>query len=118
MAWVIEFYGNEAEGCPVREFLLGLNKPRRAKVVALIQQLGEHGPTLPFPYSSHIRGKLYELRGHYGREQYRVLYFGAPGRVFVLLHAFVKRTATVPERDIKLAEERMKVYLRATEKPR
>ncbi len=77
----------------------------------MIQLLEEQGPTLPFPYSSQIRGRLRELRAHFGRQQYRVLYFGAPGRMFVLLHGFVKRTARTPAADIAIAEARMARYL-------
>jgi hypothetical protein len=72
--WLVEFYASRTEGCPVRGFLLGLDVPRRAKLVAIIRLLEEQGPTLPFPYSSQIRGKLRELRTHYGKEHYRVLY--------------------------------------------
>lgn len=109
--WRVEFYESQGEGCPVRHFLLGLDRPRRAKVVALVRLLEELGPALPFPYSSQIRGKIRELRTQHGGERYRVLYFGAPGRTFVLLHAFAKRTQATPERDIALAERRMITYL-------
>jgi phage-related protein len=109
--WGVEFYEDQAEGCPVREFLLALDKPQRAKLVALIRLLEEQGPLLPFPYSSQIRGKLRELRTQYGKEHYRLLYFGAPGRTFVLLHAFTKRAPATPEREIALAERRMVAYL-------
>jgi len=71
--WVVEFYESQAEGCPVRDFLSVLDGSRRAKLVALIRLLEEMGPTLPFPYSSQIRGNLRELRAHYGREHYRLL---------------------------------------------
>lgn len=108
--WVA-FYESRAEGCPVREFLLALYTPRRAKLVALIRLLEEQGPVLPFPYSSQIRGKLRELRTQYGKEHYRVLYFGAPGGTFVLLHAFTRRAPLTPEREIVLAERRMVAYL-------
>ena len=65
---------------------------------------------MPFPYSSQVRGKIRELRAHYGNEQYRVLYFGTPGRVFVLLDAFEKRTGPVPDRHVRVAEARMHRY--------
>lgn len=94
----------------VEIFLDALDKKRRGKVLALIRLLEEQGPTLPFPYSSQVRGKIRELRAHYGDEQYRVLYFSAPGRVFVLLHAFQKRTAQIPERHLRIGEARMKTY--------
>jgi phage-related protein len=110
--WAVAFYESEEEGTPVAAFLDALEPPRRAKVLAMIRLLEEQGPALPFPYSSQIRGRLRELRAHFGREQYRVLYFGAPGRVFVLLHGFVKRTAQTPSRDIDIGEARMARYLR------
>ena len=91
----------------MRDFLDALDEPRRAKVVALIRLLEEQGPALPFPYSSQVRGKLRERRTQYGKAHYRVLYFGAPRRVFVLLHAFVKRTPATPARDLAAAEARM-----------
>ncbi len=109
--WVLEFYESRAEGCPVRDFLLALDMPQRAKLVALIQLLEEQGPVLPFPYTSQIRGKLRELRTHYGKVHYRVLYFGAADRTFVLLHAFTKRTPATPEREIAVAARRMLAYL-------
>ena len=110
--WAVAFYESDEDGSPVQVFLDALDLPRRAKVLAVIRLLQEQGPTLPFPYSSQVRGRLRELRAHFGREQYRVLYFGAPGRVFVLLHTFGKRTARTPERDIAVAEGRMQRYLR------
>lgn len=113
--WKIEFYESDDDGYPVQDFLDGLDKPRRAKVVALIALLEEQGPTLPFPYSSQVRGKVRELRTQYGKERYRVLYFGGPKRTFVLLHALEKSTEKLPERDIKIAEERMKRYLEENE---
>jgi phage-related protein len=111
----VEFDESDDEGCPVQEFLDALDKPRRAKLLAAIKLLEEEGPTLPFPYSSQVRGKLRELRAHYGSEQYRVLYFGAPNRALVLLHALQKRTKKLPERDIKLAQKRMEQHLERRE---
>lgn len=54
--------------------------------------LEERGPHLPFPYSSQVEGRLRELRVHFGRTLYRILYYGDAERTFVLLHAFTKRT--------------------------
>ena len=70
---------------------------------------------MSFPYSSRVRGKIRELRTQYGKDRYRVLYFGAPGRMFVLLHALEKSTEKIPEGDIRIAEARMKKYLEQLE---
>ncbi len=110
-AWMVVFYETEDGDCPVQVFLDGLDGKRRAKLLAMIRLLEEQGPTLPFPYSSQVRGKIRELRAHYGDDQYRVLYFGAPGRAFVLLHAFQKRSEQIPERDVRIATARMQEFL-------
>lgn len=113
-AWSIQFFEEDGRR-PVEDFLDDLDNPRRAKVVAVVALLGEQGPNLPFPYSSQVRGKIRELRTQYGKDRYRVLYFGAPERIFVLLHAFQKNTAKVPESDIRIAENRMKKYVQQLE---
>ncbi len=73
----------------------------------VIQILSEFGIDLPFPYSSQVEGRLRELRARYGKNQYRVLYYGDANRIFVLLHAFEKRSQKLPQREIRIAMERM-----------
>lgn len=60
-------------------------------------------PPLPFPHSSQVDGQLRELRCHYGRDLYRILYQRS-GNLFVLLHALEKRTGTLPQTDIDIAK--------------
>jgi len=103
--------------CPVAGFIDSLDEPRQAKVLAVIELLKRHGPTLPHPYSSQLRGKLRELRTQHGRDKYRVLYFGAPDRTFVLLHAFRRRAEKTPAREIEIAEGRMADYLKQGDEP-
>jgi phage-related protein len=62
-------------------------------------------PHLPFPHSSQVEGELRELRCHYGRNHYRILYRRSE-RLLVLLHVFEKRSAKIPEREIRTARER------------
>jgi len=69
--------------------------------------LEEWGPRLPFPYSSQVEGRLRELRVHYGRTLYQVLYYADPQRTFVLLHAFEKRSQALPEAELRVAMKRM-----------
>ena len=72
-SWQTEFYEREEGGCPVQDFLNALDKPPRAKVLALVRLLAEQGP--------------------------------------LLLHGFSKRTTKTSERDIRIAEARMREYL-------
>ena len=61
-------------------------------------------PDLPFPHSSQVDGQLRELRCHFGRSLYRVLYRRS-GNLVILLHALSKTTAKIPASDIKITNE-------------
>jgi len=105
--WRYGFYQDREGEEPVREFILSLDKKARGKVLQAIQILSEFGPALPFPYSSHVEGKLRELRAHYGKTLYRILYYQDARGVFILLHAFEKKAPKIPKREIKIARDRM-----------
>jgi phage-related protein len=97
--------GNE----PVDDFIDQL-RPEEAQVaidnqIDRLNMLRTTDPPLPFPHSSQIEGELRELRCHYGRRLVRVLYRRS-GNLFVLLHAFEKRSRLVPEEDKALARAR------------
>lgn len=106
--WPIELYEEQDGASPVRGFIDAFPREKRAKLLAIVDLLGDKGPTLQFPFSSHVRGKVRELRTHYGRDHYRILYAPTRRRGFVLLHAVVKRSAALTEQDIRLAEERLR----------
>jgi len=104
----IIFYTAENGDSPIDEFLDGLDKKSRAKIVALLSLLEEQGPNLKRPYADIIRGKIRELRIHHSSNQYRILYFFQMRDQIVLTHAFSKKTQQLRERDIELAERRMR----------
>jgi hypothetical protein len=72
--WTIEFF-EEAGSVPVRDWLDNLPEEVRAKVLARIELLKKHGPTLDYPYTSQIEGRLREARLRVGKTRHRVLYF-------------------------------------------
>lgn len=74
-------------------------------MIERIDCLDETNPLLAYPYSSQIEGELRELRCHYGKTHYRVLYRRSEQFV-ILLHVFRKMTAAVPEGDKQLARDR------------
>lgn len=93
---------------PVREYLEVLPPEAREEIVAtvtLLNRLSPNDPPLPFPFSSQVEGPLRELRCHYGRTLYRILYQRS-GNLFILLHAFAKRSARLSDADKALAQER------------
>src|SRR6266851_9002929 len=115
MSWRVDFFLDERGRAPVEEYLTGLPLEHRAKLMALIKMLEQEGPNLPFPYSSQVRAKLRELRTQQGKDKLRNFYFGDARRVFVLLHGIVKRSAKLPEEDIRIAEARMELHGRRLE---
>jgi hypothetical protein len=115
MKWQVDFFVDERGDAPLEEYLTGLPLRHRAKLLALIKMLEQEGPNLPFPYSSQVRGKLRELRTQQGKDKLRILYFGDAKRVFILLHGIVKRSAQLPEEDIRIAETRMEWHARRLE---
>ncbi|MEK7281076.1 MAG: type II toxin-antitoxin system RelE/ParE family toxin, partial [Chloroflexota bacterium] len=71
MAWTVEFYEEEDGSAPAEDFIAGLLKQHKVKILALVKLLGEYGPSLLFPYSSQVRGKLRELRTQYAKDKIR-----------------------------------------------
>lgn len=62
---------------PVRDFLDALDDEVAATLALQIDRLNmlsDEMPHLPFPHTSQVEGELRELRCHYGRQLYRVLY--------------------------------------------
>jgi phage-related protein len=67
--------------------------------------LANDDPPLPFPHTSQIDGPLRELRCHFGRAHYRILYRRS-GNLFVLLHMIRKTSKAVPPAEIEIAKQR------------
>jgi phage-related protein len=95
MTWGVEFYEDESGKRPVEEFLECLPEEHLGKILQVLRCSRSGGHVCSFPYSSQVAGRLRELRVHYGRTLYRVLYYGDARRTFVLLHAFEKRSQAV-----------------------
>lgn len=106
-------YYRSADGRePVREFIDELPVRRQVNLENQIDRLNcltPSTPHLPHPWSSQIEGELRELRCHFGRDHYRVLYRRSEG-LLVLLHIFAKRTKSVPAQDKKIAQTRWKDF--------
>lgn len=66
-----------------RKRLKKSNPKASAKVDWLIELLETMGTSLGYPYVSHIRGPIYELRGK-GRDAVRVYYWQQDERSFVM----------------------------------
>jgi len=110
--WRVVHYETEDGACPVGEFLDGLNRKDRAKVLAAIDLLEEEGPNLHRPYADFLKDRIYELRVRVSRIRYRILYFFCNRTDIVLTHGFKKRVKKVPETEIERARGYKEDWLR------
>lgn len=93
---------------PVNSFIDELDVKRQVALDNQIDRLNMLNPTyphLPFPHSSQIEGELRELRCHYGRELYRILYRRSQNLI-LLLHIFRKDRGRVPRAEVDVANRR------------
>lgn len=107
----MEYYRDSKGNEPVANFIDSLPLGTRAKVFRLIELLAKYGVLLKEPYTKQVRGKVRELRIKDSKGAIRVLYFTYTGKRFILLHGFIKKGDKTPEREIDMAEKRMRDFI-------
>jgi len=112
--WTVILYTTEKGDSPVGDFISSLSKKEEAKVFREIDLLQQKGIYLNFPHSSDIEGYkgLRELRIRFSSKRIRVIYFLYIKNTFVLLHGFIKKTQRLPKKELEIALNRMKDYLK------
>lgn len=113
MQWSIEYYSEESGKSPVKDFIDSLSPESKAKFIFIADLLTEYGLSVREPYVKSITGsrKLFEIRLKDRRNIHRIFYFAFTGRKLVLVHGFTKKTEKTPQREIEIAEFRMKDHL-------
>jgi phage-related protein len=79
-----------------------------ADYARIVELLMEFGPQLRMPHSRALGDGLFELRPRGPEGIGRVLYCFVVQKCIVVLHAFAKKTQETPERELRLARNRMK----------
>ena len=107
MKFKVVFFADHKGFYPVQQYIQNLTIQEQDKVFAAIQRLEEEGYQLRRPTADSIGGKtgLYELRP--GR--HRILYYFQDRKYVILLHAFLKRTDEIPQKEIDLALYRKEI---------
>ncbi|MBP3603336.1 MAG: type II toxin-antitoxin system RelE/ParE family toxin [Lachnospiraceae bacterium] len=104
--FTVLFYEDLNGNKPVEKFLLQLDKKMRAKVLGLLEILQENGYQLREPYSKHLEDGIFELRGKFGSDISRVLYFFYNNGEIILTNGFIKKTNKTPRNEIETAKKR------------
>jgi phage-related protein len=79
-----------------------------ADYARLAELLMEHGPSLRLPHSRAFGDGLFELRPRGKSGIGRAFYCFLLGRRVVILHAFIKKTQQTPDKELKIARNRLK----------
>jgi phage-related protein len=112
--WSVESYQERSGRVPVDDALQVLSPTDHARVLRVIRLLMVHGPGLKMPHSQFLQGKLRELRMDGRPNSYRIIYAAVPGRIFLLLHLFAKKSQATPQREIETASRRLSDYEQRT----
>ncbi len=120
MLWKVEFYKKNDGEIPVYEFLHSLPAKLQAKAFSEIELLEQCGTALKEPYAKPITGRryqgLWELRIRFSSDNARIFYFIFSGSTFILLHAFKKKTARTPAKELERALQYKNDYERRCQK--
>lgn len=82
----------------------------QARFIGLTDRMMEHGPNLGLPHTDAFRGGLFELRLKGAEGIARVFFCLIVKQQIVMLHSFIKKTQKTPDKELKLAKQRMKEF--------
>ena len=89
----------------LERFIESLEKPTIAKVLRTIDLLEKFGQKLGPPHTKKISTHLFELRIS-GKQEIRIFYSFHKSQI-LLLHGFIKKSQKIPQREIKIALQKL-----------
>lgn len=101
--WIIEYYSEQ-----VAAEILKLPPGLLARYLRLTDLLLEFGANLGMPHTRAMGDGLFELRVKGIEGIARVFYCTMIGQKIIVLHSFVKKTEKTPQRELKLAQRRLR----------
>jgi|SRR3989338_6292013 len=111
MQFEIHFYTEHKNKIgPVERFLESLKAKNGSLWVRTIAGLNKlkHKQYHKEPLSKSLGCSLWELRIKSENNILRVIYTFEPGRRIYLLHGFIKKTQKIPEKELKVAKQRLR----------
>ena len=103
MNWKVTFFSSRVEA-EIQALAAGFV----ARFMRYAERMEIYGPDLGMPHTRPMGGGLFELRLKAAEGIARVFYCTIVGRRIVMLHQFVKKTEKTPNKEIKIARNRMK----------
>lgn len=103
MEWEIFYFNND-----VQRAIMDLPAGIQARYIHLTQRMLTFGPNLGMPHTRAMGKGLFELRMKSKEGQARVFFCTRPGRRIMMLHAFLKKSAKTPAKELEVARARLK----------
>jgi phage-related protein len=103
MKWEFVYYSSR-----VKREILSLPKELLAEFYAMQQIMREKGPNLGMPYTRAMGDGLFEMRLSDKDGIARVFYCTIKKYEIFVLHSFIKKTRTTPDRELQLARKRLR----------
>jgi phage-related protein len=103
VSYSIIYYSQE-----VQDDIMTLPATLQARYIGLTNRMLEFGPHLGLPHTDAFGGGLFELRLKGAEGIARVFFCTMVEQEIVMLHSFIKKTQKTPEKELKLAKQRMK----------
>ena len=108
--WEIKYYNSKPKFSPIYDFIKGLDKNTKGRILRVLDMLEDFGLNLGGKFVKKIKGtNLWELR-IFGEKSVRIIYIAQQYHTFLLLHGFIKKTQKTPDKELKIALQRSKEY--------
>lgn len=109
----IGFYRTDSGRSPVEDVLVSLPAKARQKIVFVLRIIREIHP-IPKEYFKKLRNTegVWEVRIQFAGNIYRLLGFFEDDNIIILVSGFTKKSQKTPKREIALAVQRKREYLK------
>lgn len=102
MSWQIDYY-NEKVQDTIGRWPVGI----RAYYARIAERINHFGPDLGMPFTRSMGDGLFEIRAK-GKEGIgRAFFCTVVNQKVVVLHAFIKKTAKTPKKELSIAKKRL-----------
>lgn len=111
--WEIEYYENARGDCEALDFIRSFSDKRLGlTILKSLEDLRNFGPysLMKIGIVEKVERNLYELRCHFGKTAFRILFCQQNKKIFIAL-IFIKKTNKLKNRHIELAQRRINKYL-------
>ncbi len=102
MKWHIEYYSTK-----VREIINGWPIGIRAFYARITERICKFGPNLGMPFTRSMGDGLFEIRAKGKEGIARAFFCTVVDQRVIILHAFIKKSAKTPKKELLVAKKRL-----------